>query len=208
MMMRQLRNNRGRKVYRSDSSFRLRSSQRNLHFAGTDLSQSFSIWRLVQQRGRCQPFLAPESLRCAALPRRPRPRQPGALRALAAKYLFVTNTSPMPTMTLLLAPGRSIAEPSNSWCRSGSASSSKMSAAGASIRRDTDTGLHRRFPFWLLPCPVLPRGAFTNAAAKASRPHMSMIGTIHERRGGISRSRQVTPMLRRLCGSWSQDRAV
>jgi hypothetical protein len=42
-----------------------------------------------------------------------------------------------------------------------------MAAAEASIRRDTDTGLHSSFSIVDLPRPFLPRGAFTKVAAMA-----------------------------------------
>src|ERR1700728_460489 len=71
-------------------------------------------------------------------------------------------------MTLLLEPERSIPEPSKSGCRSGSARSLKMSAAGVLMRRDTDTGLHPLLPTGLLPCLFLPHGALIKVAARAA----------------------------------------
>ena len=52
----------------------------------------------------------------------------------------MTNTSPALVITPSEDGPRSMPEPSISRCRRGSASTAKILAAGASIRRDTETG--------------------------------------------------------------------
>ena len=65
---------------------------------------------------------------------------------------------------VVLAPVLSIPDPSNSGCRSGSARTLKITLAGASIRLDTDTGLHSSFTIEAL---RVSASAFTRLAAMA-----------------------------------------